>query len=216
MSEGLTSDYCMAQRTHERGALLIEILVAVTVFAAIAAIGSQALIVSLRSNKTAAEKGEGAQLLSEMIRGVRSLSDESWQNLYGLTKDTAHYYPSLQGGKWTLTSGDEIILLGQTRFSRYFTVANVSRDPSTRAVETSYDADHDDPATQKITAIVSASTTGSLSVSVYLSRWRNQVCGQTSWSSSGSSGARNCPDTTYVDTTNITAGDDLQLCSGGC
>lgn len=206
----------MQHRTEEKGALLIEILVAVTVFAAIAAIGAQAMIVSLKSNQLAAEKGAGAQLLAEMVRGVRSASDESWQNMYGLTKDSAHYYPVVQGGKWVILSGDEVITSGTSIFSRYFTVSNVSRDPTTHAIETTYNAGRDDPATQRVTAIVTASTTGSLSASVYLSRWRNQVCDQTSWSSSGSSGVKACPDTTYVNTTNITAGNDLQLCSGGC
>lgn len=206
----------MKNRKGEKGALLIEILVAVTIFAAIAAIGAQALIVSLRSNEVAAEKGASTQLLAEMIRGVRSASDESWQNLYGLTKDTGHYYPTLQEGKWVLTAGDETIQLGTANYSRYFLASDVSRDPTTRAIEPSYNADHDDPATQKIAAYVSASSTGQLSASVYLFRWRNQVCDQSDWSSGASSGVKTCSDTTYVNTTNITATDDLQLCSGGC
>lgn len=206
----------MKKYSHERGALLIEILVAVTIFGAIAAIGAQSLVVSLKANQVASHKSSGTQLLAEMVRAARAASDGNWQNVYGLTKGGAHYHPELQGSEWVIVSGDETVNLGNAIFTRYFTVSNVSRDLSTRAIETTYTASHDDPSTQQILAVVTSTTTGSISADVYLFRWRNKVCNQTTWSSSGASGVKNCPDASYVSTTNITPGSDLQLCSGGC
>lgn len=205
----------MQRHQVQKGSLLIEILVAVSVFAVLAAIGAQALVVSLNSNVAAEKKTSGVNLLSEMMGGIRAASDESWQNLYGLSKGP-HYYPAIVGGKWVLVVGDELVSVGNASFTRYFTVANVSRDLTTRDIETTYAAERDDPSTQLVAATVTSTTTDALIVSEYFFRWRNQTCAQTAWSTSGSSGVKNCPDTTYVSTTNITPGANLQLCSGVC
>ena len=199
-----------------KGALLIEVLLAVAIFGALGAIAAQALVVSYRGNEAATEKGAAAQLMAETVRAVRAASDESWQQLYGLTKDTAHYHPELQNGKWVIVAGDEALTLGSAQYIRYFTVSNVSRDPTTRSIESTYVSANDDPSTQKVTVVVTASTTGALSTTAYLMRWRNQVCDQEAWTTGGSTGTHTCPDTTYGTVSNITPGETLQLCSGGC
>lgn len=206
----------MPRVNTKKGSLLVEILVAVSVFAAVALIGAQANLVSLESNKASGKKGAGVNLLSEMMQGVRGATEENWQNLYNLTKPSTHYYPALSGGKWILTEGDENVTVAETVFTRYFTVSNVSRDPGTRDIETAYNSAHDDPSTQQVIATVSSSATDPLSITEYFSRWRNKICVQTSWASGGSSGVKNCPDTTFVSQSNVTTGASLELCSGGC
>lgn len=198
------------------GQLLIEILVAISVFTILAAISSQALYVSMRGSTLAIQKDVSAQLLREMLEGARGATESSWQNLYGLTKSTGHYYPVLSGGAWVIASGDEAITLNGATYMRYVTVVNVSRDPSTRNIESVYNAAHDDPSTQELRGVVSATSTPTLTASVYVFRWRNKTCAQSVWSGSGASGVKQCPDTSYVSQTNITTGANLQLCSGGC
>jgi type II secretory pathway pseudopilin PulG len=198
------------------GSLLVEILIAVSIFAIIAAIGAQALFVSVRSNVAASQKGSGAQLLSELVQGARAASEEHWQNLYGLTKSSARYHPEIQNGEWVIVPGEEMVTLGTTRYARYFTVDNVSRDLVTRDIESTYAVANDDPATQKVMAVVVASSTEPLSISEYFFRWRNKTCNQTSWSGGAGSGIKSCPESTYGSSNNITPGADLQLCSGGC
>lgn len=185
-------------RPHERGALLIEILLAVSAFAILAAIGAQAMFVSLASGQSASKKESGAELLTEMMQGIRGASETSWQSLYGLTKGTAHYHPALSGGAWTIVSGDEMVTVGSASFTRYFTVADVSRDPSTRDIESTYASGHDDLATQLVSAFVTSTSTDTLSVQEYFFRWRNKTCNQTSWTTAGSgSTVRSCPDANY-------------------
>lgn len=202
---------------YSGGQLLIEILVAISIFTVLAAIASQALSVSMRGSTLAIQKDTGTQLLKELLEGVRGATESSWQNLYGLTKNSAHYHVVQQGGAFAVMSGDETIALNGVTYTRYFTVTDVSRDPSTRNIETTYSAPHDDPSTEQVNVIVSAPSVPTLSASTYFFRWRNKTCTQTSWSGGGgSSGAKQCPDTTYVSETNITAGASLELCSGGC
>lgn len=199
-----------------RGVLLIEVLLAIAIFGALGAIATQALVVSYQASESSAGKGAATQLTAETVRAVRAASDESWQDLYDLTKDTQHYYPLLVNGSWTIAVGDELITLGTNTYTRYFTVSNVSRNPTTRDIEESYVSANDDPSTQKITVVVSATSTGTLSTNAYIMRWRNLVCDQDAWSSSGASGVKTCPDASYTSATNITPGNALELCSGGC
>lgn len=205
----------MRRHRIQKGSLLIEILIAVSVFALLAAIGAQALVVSLNSNVAAEKKTSGAHLLSEMMGAIHAAADESWQNLYGLTKGS-RYHPAISGGKWVLVAGDELISVGNASFTRYFTVANVSRNLSTRDVETTYASANDDPSTQLVSATVTSTTTDALTASEYFFRWRNKTCNQTAWSSSGSSGVKTCPDNTYdskssgIDTTSIPGSIKLQ------
>lgn len=196
----------------QKGSLLIEILVAVSIFAVLGSIGAQALVVSLNSNVAAEKKTSGANLLSEMMSAIHAASDESWQNLYGLAKGSP-YHPAISGGKWVLVPGNELVTVGNASYVRYFTVADVSRDLTTRDIESIYTVAHDDPSTQLVTATITSTTTDSLTTSEYFFRWRNRVCTQTAWNSSGSTGVENCSSAAYSSKSSSidTSGNSLQL-----
>lgn len=206
----------MHRSLSQKGSLLIEILVAITVIGIIAGIAAQAIVASLDSNAVAGARGQQADLLAEMMQGISASSDESWNNLYSLAVDGSHYHVAISNGKWVIGSGDDILSVAPRTFTRYFTVANVSRDPTTRAIESTYNAAHDDPSTRLVQAYVVSSTTNTLSVNEYFFRWRNQVCDQHAWSSGGSSGTTTCSSGAYNNSSNITPGTTLTLCSGGC
>lgn len=195
-----------------RGVLLIEVMMAVAFFVAVATLGSRMIFVGQKSNQAVSGRDAAKGLLNEVLEAARAGSDEKWKNIYSLTKSTGHYYPQQSSGKWIFTAGDEVVSLNGTNYTRYFTVDNVSRDLSTRAIETSYNAAHDDPSTQKITANTTWTNGETLAVYEYLSRWRNVTCLGTSWNTAGSSGVKTCPDTTYDQASStLTAGASLQL-----
>ncbi len=187
---------------YARGALLVEILITISILAIILSLGAQSSFVSLRASKSASEKDTALNLAIETVEAVRAASDELWQNLYSLTKGPGnHYYPSQSSGKWVINnSGDETLIVNGVTYARYFTVDNASRNPSTRAIENTYNSANDDPSTQKLTVVVTANwaTSTATTFSEYLSRWRNKVTVQTNWTGSG-------------DTGNITTGTSLQL-----
>ncbi|MDD5430809.1 MAG: LamG domain-containing protein [Candidatus Pacebacteria bacterium] len=75
-----------------------------------------------------------------------------------------------------LTADEISKLYSSSIFTRYFYVQNVSRDPNTQNVEATYDADHDDPSTQKITVRTNYTADGSsgyVELIGYLVRWVN-------------------------------------------
>lgn len=201
-------------KCSQKGALLLELLVAISILAAVLSVGSQAVYVSMQSGKTSAESDVAMGLANEALEAVRGTTEEKWQNIYDLAgKGTTHYKPTLSAGKWTLTSGDEAVQLNTANYTRYVVVSNISRDLSTRMIETTYNAAHDDPSTQQVAVTVSWQGTGSpVMVSDYFLRWRNKVCPQTSWAGGASSGVKTCPDTTYTSSTNLgTPGASLQI-----
>jgi len=193
---------------NNQGQLLLEILIAVGVAAVVLSVVSQLVLVSLNSNKATVESTVAENLAQEEFKAVEAIAFSKWQNLYNLTKaTTSHYFATSTAGVWATSTGDEIVSLNGLSFTRYFTSANVCRDDATRAIITTAGVppctagNSDDPSTQKITVTVSWSG-GTITRSDQLTRWRNQICTQTSWNSTGS-GTTTCPATFYESKTNI-------------
>src|SRR3989344_2467235 len=193
----------------------MEILITITVVAVVAGIGSQLIVGSLRSNKFSNERNAALGLVEETFEAVRNSSSERWQNIYDLTKDTAQYYPQQSSGKWQIAAGTENIVVNGITYTRYFAISNVSRDTSSRNIENTYNSANNDPSTQKITTTVSWPDAEPMISSEYITRWRNKACLQTDWQTGGS-GTGNWPENSYGAASNITTGNNLQLCAGGC
>ncbi len=205
---------------HQRGQLLLEVLVAVAIIVIIATVGIHLIYTSLVGTKSAGDRNVGLGLTEETFEAVEAAATEKWQNLYDLTKGSANYHPQKSSGQWVLTSATEDVVINSITYTRSFTIQNVCRDDTTRAVTgitTSGGSTTDcasgsshDPSTQRVTAVVSWPNADALTSSQYLSRWRNKLCEQTTWS--GTSGeVKDCPDTTYESATDITPGESLEL-----
>ncbi len=208
------------KESKESGQLLIELLLAIAAAAVIIMLGSQLLMVSLRSGKSSSERDAAVGLAKETFEAVRAAAGEKWQNLYNLTKGSAAYYPQKPAGKWAIVSGTENVTVGEIVFGRSFTVQNVCRDNSSRNITGITDSagaatacvasgGSNDPSTQRVTTAVSWGE-DSISWSEYVTRWRNLTCVQTDWSGGTGSGTTTCsvttPVTTYGGATNIDFG----------
>jgi hypothetical protein len=189
-------------RNGERGQLLLEVLFATTVAALVIGIGAQIANVSLRGTKTSGDRNKAMSVSTEVFDAVRAASTEKWQNLYSLTKPATHYNPTQSSGKWVLSAGDGNVTIDGANYTRFFTVDNVSRDLTTRDVETSYNAGHDDPSTQRVTVTVMLPSGDAVVSSELVTRWRNKACKQTAWSSVGA-GPSACPSSSFGSSTSI-------------
>ncbi|MFA5997420.1 MAG: hypothetical protein WC791_02915 [Candidatus Paceibacterota bacterium] len=206
---------CSASRT--RGALLLELLVAVAILASILSISAQSVYTSLQSGKISSESDVATGLANETLEAVRAISDEKWQNIYDLAKATP-FHVEQSGTKWATSTGSENIPLNTASYERSFVVNNVSRDPVTRLIETTYSGAHDDPSTQQVVVTVLWNGSGSpITISDYFVRWRNKVCTQTSWTGGTTGGGIACTGgTTYESSLNIATSTSLQICASGC
>lgn len=194
----LTSLKCSPE--YSKGALLLELLIVISLLAIILSVGANATFLSMRSSKTSGENSVASSLAVESLEAVRSVAEEDFQNIYGLVKSTQHYYPAQLGGtgKWILSIGDEAKVLNGITYTRYVVINNVSRDSTTRNIESAYSSLNDDPSTQKVTAFVSWTGGKTVEISEYFFRWKNKICGQSGWVTGGSGdSAKICPDTTY-------------------
>jgi len=176
------------------GQILLEVMIAIAVAAAIAALGSQLVFVSLVGNKISGDNNVASGLVEETLEAAKASAVENWNNIYSLTHGNTRYYPQKSSGKWILSAGTESIPLNTSVYSRYFTLQNVCRDiiyphPITGLSDSGGSAvtcndlsgSRFDPSTQKITAYVAWPAAATSSDAYYLTRWRNQICVNTNW-----------------------------------
>lgn len=188
--------------SSQKGALLLELLVVISLLAIILSVGSQAMLVSMQSGKVSGERDVATALASEGLEAVRGVTEEKWHNIYNKTKGTQHYYATSTNpaGKWSLATttiaSDEQVVMNGITFTRYIIIENVQRDSTSRNIVTS--GGIDDPSTQKVTVTVSWLNADPVTISDYFFRWRNKVCVQTSWLTTvASTTVQTCPTTTY-------------------
>lgn len=190
--------------SNSKGSLLFELLIVISLIAIILSVSANAMFLSMRSNKISGDRDVATALASESLEAMRSVVEEDWQNIYSKTKSSQHYYltSTAPAGKWTLLPvsipADEQVVLNGVTYTRYVIIDNVSRDSSTRNIQSSYSVSDDDPSTQKVTVNVSWTGGNPVSVSEYFFRWKNKICGQSGWSTGGTGNTvKNCGDTTY-------------------
>ncbi|OHA79558.1 MAG: hypothetical protein A2747_03920 [Candidatus Yonathbacteria bacterium RIFCSPHIGHO2_01_FULL_44_41] len=208
---------------YNRGSLLLELLIVIALLAVILSTGSEAVFVSLQSNKVSSERDVALGLANEGLEAVRGTTEEKWQNIYGLTKGSQYYATStVPVGKWTLGTGSQTVVLNGVTYTLYVIIENVNRcSDSTRSIASSTTCtplatDYiDDPSTQKATVTVSWPNADPVAISEYFFRWRNMVCSQSGWVGNGLSGdsVQSCGTTTYdtIDATVSTSTGTLKL-----
>lgn len=165
---------------------MLELLIVISLLAVILSVAASGVFLSMRSTRVSAERNVANALASETLEAVRAAQDENWQNLYSLTKSTQHYYALLSGSKWVLTAGDETVTVNGLSYTRYFIVNNVSRDSTTRNIQTTYSAADNDPGTQQVVVTVTWSGGNPITEYEYFSRWRNKTCSQSTWTTGAS------------------------------
>lgn len=168
-------------KIQPRGALLLELLIAISLLAIILSFGANAVFLSLQSNKASGEQDVASSLASEGVEAVRAVSEEDWQNIYSLTKSTEHYKTTQSNTKWILATGNETITLNGVIYTRYVVIDNISRDGSGN-IETAYSSTDDDPSTQQVTVSVSwPGGNDAVEITGFLFRYKNKVCAQSGW-----------------------------------
>lgn len=169
------------------GQLLIEVLIGVSLIA-VMTLGIVPLIMAGAGTSGQDKQITATYLAKEQIEAVKSLQEENWNNLY-FPLNTSNkglgnfYHPILSGDTWQLATGEETILIKGANYKRSLTIENVSRTGLNAAgeVETNFNAVREDPSTQKVTSTVSGFGGLPVTITEYVSRYRNQIWTQTDW-----------------------------------
>lgn len=104
---------------------LIEIIIVTAIVSTALFAFSQAGILSVRLLRNEKENLEATLLAQESLEAVRSVRDESWNNISVLSNSTS-YYPVVQNGKWALLSSSPGFING--KYDRYLVFDQVLRD----------------------------------------------------------------------------------------
>ncbi len=155
-----------------RGFSIIEIAVVVAI-AGVALIGILSVVVySLRAQVTVRQSMQAAQYAKDAIEAVKSYRGQtSWDiNGIGTLAAGANYHPALAtdnaSSSWTMALGAETI----GPFSRTIVFDRISRDPSSKNIESAYNAANDDPESRKMTVTLSWSEKN-IQMTTYITNW---------------------------------------------
>jgi len=207
---------------NQKGQMLIEILLAVLIAAIVIGAASSLGYVGLKSGQSSGAKSAAVALAQEGLEAMQAIAESDWHNVYlppdgsgnsGDKGETHPYYIYKDGTSWAVSSDiakRDIIINGNT-YARVIYIYNVNRQKagndrkicSEKEIAESaagcLAGDYtDDPSTQKIVAAVSRAGEADVSVSEYLTRWKNSVSVQSDWSGgAGQAGPVATPNTRY-------------------
>jgi hypothetical protein len=160
---------------NNKGILIVEILIIISIVATalVTFLGIAAL--SLKISGSIKETTQACAFSQELIEVARSFRDGTVWAANGLgvlnTGSSYPYYPQLDftsnPPKWIMSSGVETI----NGFDRKIIIDKVSRDLSTKNIESVYNSSRDDVNTRKITATVSWKGK-EVEIITYLTNWK--------------------------------------------
>jgi Tfp pilus assembly protein PilV len=206
-----------SRKQQQGGVLLVEVLVALALFLAISTIIAQALSVSFVSEKASRGRAVGAAVLEELLTQVRASSEEHWDNIAALSRGTPYTITST-AGLLLIATGTAAVTVDGTVYTRSFIVRDAGRQMGGTLTPLTFTATsslRSDSGSLIIDGMVTWGKGDTLALQSVLTRWRNIVCGQTSWDMTGST-SLNCESATVPlgGRSNIQVGDKLQLCTG--
>ncbi|MDP3057808.1 MAG: hypothetical protein Q8N37_04840 [bacterium] len=207
----------MEKILNQKGALLLEILLAVLVGATIIGAVSGLVYVSQKSGQNSGAKSSAISLAEEGFEAMQSISEADWHNIYlpptgsgdpdtdkGMAKP---YYVYKSGSSWALGSvvvGNEgNISIDGIIYARKIYIENITRKKTlerpicTEAENCAPDEKVKDLSTQKIKVVVSKSGSADITLEEYLTRWKNNTFSQSNWS--GGSGQADFSDSSKYD-----------------
>lgn len=215
-----------ARYNNQKGQMLIEILLAVLIAAIVIGAASSLGYVGLKSGQSSGAKSSAVALAQEGLEAMQAIAESDWHNIYlppdgmsgnennkGDTNPDYRYYVYKNGTNWAMSSdiAKRDIIVGDNTYSRTIYIYNVNRQKAGNDRKICSEKEIaestagcsageyiDDPSTQKIKVVVSRTGEADVTVSEYLTRWKNNVSVQNDWSGgSGQTGPIATPNNRY-------------------
>lgn len=201
-----------------KGSLLIEVLVSIALFMAISTIIAQAIFASFYGNKESKNKIILNSLLTEQLVKIRALSDEHWDNIGSLIRNTKYYIYETDVG-FAVATGTFSSTKDDLPYSIYFEIEDSKRGQnasSSLMLSTTTNPTIPDPSSLIITSAGVIGNSPAVYIRSVITRWRNIICSQKDWSATNSSGVLPCETENigYLQKNNVELGDTLKLCNG--
>lgn len=151
---------------NKNGQSLIEVIVAMAIFALMATAMIGLSLGSFNSLQRGGDNTEARALAMEGIEAVRSIRDGAWNEL--IINQSA---VEVSGGQWIFTGEGTTETLG--KYTRTITIENVCRNVTDDII--TCPGSYTDPHSKKVTVVISWVTTNNANVSIqevsYLTNW---------------------------------------------
>lgn len=160
--------YGVAIAGRQKGISIVEVIVGISVIAIIFGSFLELARYNLKIQEMSNKKIQAMNVAIEAIEAVRSVRDESWDNISALSAGT-NYYPDISGNKWILNSANPGPV--NTLYSRRVVFETVYRDVNDDISASGTE----DTETRKVTAYVEWTDRGKTSqidLSTYITNWR--------------------------------------------
>ena len=157
---------------NKKGFSVVEILIVVVIITVGLVALLNAVTSSLKNSRLMKENDQAKELAQEVLEAVRSFRDGTTWNTNGLGTLTLNisYHPQKTSDnppKWNLVSGEETIGI----FTREVVFSKISRDPTSKNIESTYNPSNNDSNTRKVTATVSWQGK-TVEISTLLTNWK--------------------------------------------
>jgi len=173
-------------RNPQAGQSIFEVVIALSIGTILIVGAVTAIATTLKVDVEETSFQTALFLNQALMNSVSALAQSDWRAIADLEKSPTQYFVSVSLGAFATSSGSESVTIDGKNFTRYFTVENVSRNPATQNIESTYQSANDDPATQQITAVTSwlasDGTTVTRQLKKYLTRHKSEIFIQTAWS----------------------------------
>ena len=171
----------MSHRFSQPGFSLIELIIAIGIFAVLVSGITYLLLGSYDSLGGKGDNREAERLAQEAIEVMKIIKERSWTDIATVASDApnAKQVAKNGSGTWTISASSST----HGVFARGIYVYNVQRNGDGDIVSS---GGTDDPATKKVVVIVAASARTDYLVETYMGNWEAFRMSQTDWS--GSSG----------------------------
>lgn len=160
---------------NKQGFSLVEVIIALGVFAILAAGVFNVATSSYKNFYGTGDKQSLTEYAQEGIEAVRAIRDNSWQDIEDAVGDNGLVKTD---GYWEFSGSSDSF----GDLNRVVTVSNVERDSNYEIVTS---GGIDDPHTKKIVVTISGAGVGDYVLTTYLTNWAYKTWTQTDWSGDG-------------------------------
>lgn len=154
-------------RLGQRGASLVEVLLAIGLTAILLPALATALVTSRSSRAQSTQQLQANTVLHETNEAVRAVREKGWNGF----AVNGTYYPTVSGSAWSLTAGTQTT----NGLTRQVVISDAQRNTTTQAIVDG--GGTVDPSTKKVVTTISWTMpfAASISSTAYYTRWQNNA-----------------------------------------